>query len=87
MMINGTRQRKLFTIDTGLLQALHAYARESGATLNDLFDEALRDLLKKRGQPASLKQALVQSARTIAANDAAPGAWKRRSQAKRRGST
>jgi len=86
-MAKGSRQRKLFTIDTAVLQALDAHARECGAALNDLFDEALRDLLKKRGQPGSLKEALVQSARRMAANDPAPRALKQRSPTKKRGRT
>jgi hypothetical protein len=41
------RQRKLLSIDKE--QALYEYSRESGSRLDDLYDEALRDLLKKKG--------------------------------------
>jgi hypothetical protein len=69
-----TKKRKLFPVDLGVLQALYEYSRQSGVHLDDLCDEALRDLLKKKGQPASLKEALERSARVIAANDARPAA-------------
>jgi hypothetical protein len=52
------KQRKLFTIDTEILQALYEYSHQSGDRLDSLYDEALRDLLKKKGQRVTLKEAL-----------------------------
>jgi hypothetical protein len=79
------RQRRLFTIDTEILQALYEYSHQSGDRLDALYDEALRDLLKKKGQPVTLKEALQQSARSVAANDPGPKGRtpKRRSSRKR----
>ena len=39
-------------------------------SLQDLADEAFRDLLKKHGRPVTLKEALRESARRLPANDA-----------------
>jgi hypothetical protein len=70
------RQRKLFTIDTEILQTLYEYSHQSGDRLDALYDEALRELLQNKGQPVTLQEALQQSACSVAAND--PGAKGRR---------
>lgn len=71
-MASGPRQRKMFSIDADVLRALYDYSHESGARLDDIYDQALRDYLKKKGQPVGLKAALEQSARQLPANDRTP---------------
>jgi hypothetical protein len=61
--------RKLIEFDTSTLQALQLLARDSLKDLQELADEAFRDLLKKHGRPTSLKDALRQSTRHVPAND------------------
>jgi hypothetical protein len=63
--------RKLVEFDTSTLQALELLARDSMKDLQELADEAFRDLLKKHGRPTSLKDALRQSTRQMPANDPA----------------
>jgi hypothetical protein len=65
--------RKLIEFDPETLQALELLARDSMRDLQELADEAFRDLLKKHGRPSSLKDALRQSTRQIPANDQASG--------------
>jgi hypothetical protein len=71
-MAKATKQRKLLAVDTGILEALYEFSRQSGKRFDDLFDEALRDLMKKHCRPISLQEALEQSARSLAANDEEP---------------
>ena len=70
-------RRKLIAFDAETWHALHMLGRDSVKTLQELADEAFADLLKKHDRPATLKQALRQSARRQAANDAAPQRKKR----------
>ena len=46
-----------------------AFGRDSMKSLQELADEAFRDLLRKHQRPVTLKDALRQSARRLAAND------------------
>jgi hypothetical protein len=60
---------KRIAFDGETWQALHRLSLESMKTLQELADEAFRDLLKKHGRPTSLKEMLRQSARLHPAND------------------
>ena len=68
--------RKIIEFDEETLRALELLASDSMKDLQELADEAFRDLLKKHKRPASLKEALRESARQYPAND--PGAVRRK---------
>jgi predicted DNA-binding ribbon-helix-helix protein len=59
---------KRVTFDRETWNALDLMARDKMMTLQELADEAFRDLLKKHNRPTDLRSALKQSAREIAAN-------------------
>ena len=59
---------KRVTFDRETWNALDLMARDRIMTLQELADEAFRDLLKKHGRPTDLRSALKQSARELAAN-------------------
>jgi len=61
--------RKLIEFDEETLSALKLLAGDRASSLQELADEAFRDLLKKHGRPTNLKDALRQSLRRIPAND------------------
>lgn len=65
-------KRKLIGFDPETLQALDLLASDSGKTIQDLADEAFRDLLAKHQRPRTLKEALKQSARREPANENRP---------------
>lgn len=62
-MASAPRQRKMLSIDADVLRAVNDYSRDSGERLDNIYDQALRDFLKKKGQPVGLKEAFAQSAR------------------------
>ena len=74
-------RRKLVEFDALTWQALDLLARDSMKTLQELADEAFRDLLRKYERPTDLKAALRQSARSSAAPSSTPS---RRARARRR---
>jgi hypothetical protein len=55
--------RKLIEFHPEDLRALTELAEDRATTLQELVDEAVRDLLKKHGKPTDLKTALRDSAR------------------------
>jgi hypothetical protein len=65
-------KRKIFNVDERLLNALEFYARDARVSLDDVADEAFRELLKKHKRPLTLKAALQESARSLPANDPGP---------------
>ena len=78
----GGSVRKLIEFDGETWRALEGLSCDSLASVQELADEAFRDLLKKHRRPVTLREALKASARTIPANDAAGG--QRRSSNPRR---
>ena len=72
-------RRKLVEFDEETWAALDLLGRDSMKTLQELADEAFRDLLRKYDRPTDLKAALKQSARSSAAPSAvAPNRSRRR---------
>jgi hypothetical protein len=61
--------RKIIAFDGETWNALSALVRDGMYDLQELADEAFRDLLKKHGRPVTLKEALRQSTRQEPAND------------------
>ncbi len=61
--------RKIIEFDDETFQALHLLARDGERDLQELADEAFRDLLIKHGRPVTLKEMLSASS---SAKDASP---------------
>jgi len=59
---DAPERRKLIAFDEETYQALDLLARDTMSTVQELADEAFRDLLKKHGRPTDLRSALRQSA-------------------------
>jgi predicted DNA-binding ribbon-helix-helix protein len=55
--------RKLIAFHPEDLRALSELAEDRATTVQELIDEAIRDLLKKHGRPTDLKSALRDSAK------------------------
>lgn len=64
--------RKRVSFDTAIWHALDRLAKDRMVTIQDLADEAFRDLLKKHRRPVTLKEMLRESARSQPANDHEP---------------
>ena len=69
--VSRKTRRKQFTLDAALAAALESLSRDEGLSFDCIADEAFRDVLKKKGRPISLREALQASARTLPANDPA----------------
>jgi hypothetical protein len=65
-------KRKLIEFAPEIWLALELLAKDTGRDVQDLAEEAFADLLGKYQRPASLKEALRESARRLPANDDAP---------------
>lgn len=63
-------RRKLIEIEPDMLRALELLARDRMQDFQELADEAFRDVLKKHQRPVTLKEALKQSTRTPANDEA-----------------
>ena len=61
--------RKRLEFDAETWHALHFLGRDTMKSLQELADEAFRDLLRKHRRPVSLKEALRESTRRHPAND------------------
>jgi hypothetical protein len=74
-------RRKLIAFDPETWNALDLLARDSMSTIQELADEAFRDLLRKHNRAVDLKTALRLSAResAIKAQDT-PGGRRRKSE-------
>jgi hypothetical protein len=70
--------RKRIEFDAETWHALDQLARDRMATIQELAEEAFRDLLKKHRRPTTLKEMLRESVRSHAANDPRPTRKRRR---------
>lgn len=70
--------RKLIAFHAEDLRALTELAEDRAASLQELIDEAVRDLLKKHGKPTDLKTALRMSSETPANVTKLPQSKRRR---------
>jgi hypothetical protein len=64
--------RRRIEFDAQTWHVLHKLSLDSMKSLQDLADEAFRDLLKKHRRPTTLKELLRESARFHPANDHDP---------------
>jgi hypothetical protein len=61
--------RRRIEFDAETWHALHQFSLDSMRSLQELADEAFRDLLKKHRRPTTLKEMLRESRRLQPAND------------------
>jgi hypothetical protein len=70
--------RRRIAFDAETWHALDRLAKDRMSTLQELAEEAFRDLLKKHRRPTTLKEMLRESVRAHPANDHHPVARKAR---------
>ena len=70
--------RKRIEFDAEIWQALAGLAKDRMTSIQELADEAFRDLLKKHHRPTTLKEMLKASVRAHPDNDPASPRKKRR---------
>jgi hypothetical protein len=75
--VNSGRRRIEF--DAATYNALDRLAKDRMATIQELADEAFRDLLKKHPRPTTLQEMLQASVRSHPANDRMPSPRRRTS--------
>jgi hypothetical protein len=68
----GTAVRRLIAFEPEIQQALHQLSLDRAATLQELADEAFRDLLKKHHRPVGIREMLRESTRMLPSNDPGP---------------
>ena len=64
--------RRRIEFDAETWNAVDRLAKDRMSTVQELAEEAFRDLLKKHRRPTTLKEMLRESARSQAANDSHP---------------
>lgn len=70
--------RKRIAFEREVFDALQLLARDRAATLQELADEAFRDLLKKHHRPVTVRDMLTASAEDLGADSKAGKARKSR---------
>ena len=64
--------RRRIEFDAETWHAIHRLSLDSMKSIQELADEAFRDLLKKQRRPTTLKEMLRESTRSHPANDSQP---------------
>jgi hypothetical protein len=76
-MARETDLRRRIAFDGETWAALDRLAKDRMVTIQELAEEAFRDLLKKHRRPTTLKEMLEQSSRSMPANDHQPSRRRR----------
>ena len=75
---DGDERRKLIAFDPETWNALDLLARDSMSSIQELADEAFRDLLRKHNRAVDLKTALRLSARETSPTGEGPATSRKR---------